>query len=386
MTSSKPRTPYKGQGYIYKPITNSQPGQFNASNHLMISPKLIDLGQKDDPQFSSSEKNSAKKDPLSVTWSPATTNHKPHYSPSDSSTVSSDYLSSRASVQFIAYNPLLNQPNCKKINFSGRVIPSPYPNTPVPVHSKPLTNAVTQRPLFQHFPSSQLRANQHYPAQISNEKQIIPHKSKPETPKRSGLPEEDSNRMPAVSNITDRGRVRETELARYELPEWYERDKSTHLYENMCMIDSIRFTNKKFVSHSPSRSPPSSLKNSQCLSHFEQAQTPMKESTHNLSQKLDTPRSAKKWDRRIPRILQFVERYRAGDLEDDIDGDDYLSRNVGHQEVYNGGSFALQSNQNVHKKALSRKPSNVMNYDFNYFEEDEGVRQSIRISHIRGRR
>ena len=202
----------------------------------------------------------------------------------------------------------------------------------------------------------------------------------------------------------------------YHLPEWYSKDRDTNLYENRYMIDSICYLNKKVVSHSPPRGTVGSFRETQTL----RASSPQRlhDNPVNISQGLGSPKSTKKWDKTIPRVIMFVYKYNAADMEDDLDDDRlttprrdyqppmhnspfYLEK---HQKVYQGGKNSMRSSQvndghamttpdddgvfdieKYQRETLKNKNKNWES-DMTMYEEDEGVRQSVRVTELRATR
>lgn len=234
---------------------------------------------------------------------------------------------------------------------------------------------------------------------------------KPETLKKTEFPDE--RKRP------QRGELSKSVVeVKYELPEWYQKDKDTDLYENMCMIDFVRFTNTKVV-HNHSSSPrgsSKSVRSSQILNASQFSPTRNIENPPNTSQKLSTPRSAKKWDKHIPRVILFVNKYYAGDMEDDVDDERstsprrdyqppghttpyYLEQ---HQKAYHKKPQRIQPGQRVQQQPLINEkdqgyfdfdeyrrnsvrevPDKFANADIDEFEEAEGLRQSARPTELR---
>lgn len=200
---------------------------------------------------------------------------------------------------------------------------------------------------------------------------------------------------------------------KYELPEWYQKDKDTELYENMYMIDAVRYTNSRLLHHSPARGTLDG-KSSQVLNRTQPSPNPNRhlEEHPNFSRKIETPRSAKKWDKHIPRVILFVSKYNAGDMEEDADDD----RPTTPRKDYVPPKHSSPYHLDAHQKAFHEKPQqsqfgaknrlsapgvkdgyfDVEEYrtsvgqaakeiktDLDDFEEDEGVRQTVRVAEVR---
>lgn len=202
---------------------------------------------------------------------------------------------------------------------------------------------------------------------------------------------------------------------RYELPGWYDKDKDTELYENMYLIDAIRYTNRRVISQSPARGSEKGMRASQMVGANQNSH----DNYHNFSHKLETPKSAKKWDRHIPRVILFVHKYNAGEMEDDDNEEINLGQSLDYQNPDHSSPYYLETHQQVYyennrpsqvgrisleQQQPKRKSSRDGFFDVNqyitlshrtehkepetdigFFEENEGVRQSIRIKDIPSR-
>ena len=227
----------------------------------------------------------------------------------------------------------------------------------------------------------------------------------------------EENKYPGITVSGPQERARNDPLARsvvdvrYELPEWYQQDKDTNLYENMYLIDAVRYTNSRLLHHSPARHTLQTEPNHNAV-HRNPPLSPRHLEDHpNFSRKLETPRSARKWDKHIPRVILFVSKYNAGEMEDDVDNDSLMTPRrdyeppkhsspyylENHQMAYHDkpqNSQLSQRNQRLsdvnkgyfdyeeYRAQLSSRVTKEPKTDLDTFEEDEGVRQTIRVSDI----
>lgn len=251
---------------------------------------------------------------------------------------------------------------------------------------------------------------------------------------------EDNETMPRIMITEPRdtrrgsdGELRKSYVdVKYSLPAWYAKDKDTELCENLYMIDSVRYSNKKFIGQSPGRGTVGSLRSSQNLRNSQNLRPTVlspnrvkADNPLNLSQKLDTPRSTRKWDKQIPRVILFVYKYNAAEMEDDFDDDRNTTSKVelGHSSPYylenHQKAFYAQKDASHHTSTFSLGQSRDVtrltqkggeeddgyfdfeqykhenkgylggkqwdNTDIGNFDESEGLRQTVRVADTRHR-
>lgn len=212
-------------------------------------------------------------------------------------------------------------------------------------------------------------------------------------------------------SAVDEGRGSAQLDVRNELPDWYkEKNFDTDLIENMYIVDAVRYTNFQSIHHPHYQSP---LKKSSASGTNKQHREPLRDSPPNMSRKLEPDRTATKSDKKVPRIICFVTKYHGGDLEEDNDRDEQIM-NLGtadlkrshdspyfekdHQNSFRPGqnplknsSYGLRQPINVEKieddgyfdveryKQIQRNSANLHELEHDV-EEDEGIKQTVRIS------
>ena len=196
-----------------------------------------------------------------------------------------------------------------------------------------------------------------------------------------------------------------------KLPGWYGQDPETGLYENMYLVDAVRYNNFKAIHHddNPERSTIRSRGRSSANANERDRRY---ESPPNLSKKLEPSRPSQKSDKRIAKVICFVTKYHGGDIEDDDDRDDFGQREVAdlkkshhspylevpHQNAFRPGSSNPLKNSGYGIRQpmanaaeddgyfdVDKYKQNKQKWAMNYLsdageEEDEGVRQTVRAS------
>lgn len=206
----------------------------------------------------------------------------------------------------------------------------------------------------------------------------------------------------------ERSRLREKNLGelsksvidiKYEMPEWYEKDKDTNLYESMYMIDSIRYANQRTINHNRPNEGEKGNVLKQSMDSIQSARAERRLNPLNFSQKIESPKNEKKWDKHIPRVILFVQKYNAGEMEDDREDEEVKTpkRDIRSQSSDSMRDFLLtdlrhpkarqiygdMGNGFSHFSVLGAQSRDPRSDRQNLLARNEGPRQPLRIDETR---